>query len=80
MLWRDDPRGKSSSQGTPRPAWPRNGAVMRGLVHVLDKPVQSNTKWLEVIEFCQAGEKEFVSTEGCWMQFEQGGLLLHETA
>jgi len=44
---------------------------------MLEKPVQQNLKWLEVVEFCQAGESSFVATPGCWMQFEQGGLLLH---
>ena len=40
-------------------------------VHVLDKPVQKNLKWLEVVEYCQAGDSKFVPSPGCWMQFEQ---------
>mmetsp|Transcript_105510 Transcript_105510/g.169802 ORF Transcript_105510/g.169802 Transcript_105510/m.169802 type:complete len:82 (+) Transcript_105510:84-329(+) len=79
MHWRDDPRGKSATHGA-KPAWPRNGAVMKGIVHVLEKPVQQNLKWLEVTEYQAAGDSKFVpcAGAGCWMQFDQGGPLLHE--
>ena len=76
MLWRQDPRGGPRS--TSQPEWPRNGAVLRGQVQVLDSPVQGNLNWLQCVEFQQAGSDKFVPTPGCWMQFDQGGLLLHE--
>jgi len=34
MFWRDDPRGIEAKQAI-KPDWPRNGAVLRGQVHIL---------------------------------------------
>mmetsp|Transcript_15688 Transcript_15688/g.24364 ORF Transcript_15688/g.24364 Transcript_15688/m.24364 type:complete len:84 (+) Transcript_15688:336-587(+) len=62
-----------------KPDWPKNGAVLKGVVHQLEKPVQGNLQWLEVTEFKQKGDSSFVPAPGCWMQFDQGGKLLHET-
>eukprot|EP00960_Hanusia_phi_P075403 768420-Hanusia_phi.AAC.1 len=45
MFWREDPRGGKAGS---KPDWPRNGAVLKGKVHVLDKPVEGNKQWLEV--------------------------------
>lgn len=77
MYWRADPtKGKSSFAGPPD--WPRNGAVLRGeLKEFLDKP-ESSLKWLEVSEYKQCGSSDWVKTPNCWMQFDQGGTLLHE--
>lgn len=56
----------------PTPPWPRNGALLRGIVHTLPEEEEHNTKWLEVLEYRQAGP-------GAWMIFDQGGLLLHDS-
>mmetsp|Transcript_46192 Transcript_46192/g.110116 ORF Transcript_46192/g.110116 Transcript_46192/m.110116 type:complete len:127 (-) Transcript_46192:125-505(-) len=81
MFWRDDPRPWAKTPTTymldQRLAWPKNGAVLRGVVHTLETPVQRNTKWLEVHACQQPGAKSFDTTPWCWMQFDQGGLLLH---
>lgn len=61
-----------------RPDWPRNGAILKGVVHDIKTPVQGCTKWLEVGEYKQNGGSEFIATPHCWMQFDQGGLLLHK--
>jgi hypothetical protein len=78
MFWRGNP--KTSERAASLPDWPRNGAVLKGNVHILTKPVESCTKWLEVTEYKQAGSSKFVEVPpNVWMVFEQGGLLLHET-
>lgn len=77
MYWRADPSsGKPSFTGPPD--WPRNGAVLRGNVREYPLKPENSFKWLEVTEYQQSGSKEWVSTPNCWMQFDQGGLLLHE--
>lgn len=77
MYWRADPStGKPSFTGPPD--WPRNGAVLRGNVKEFPLKPENSFKWLEVTEYQQSGSKEWVSTPNCWMQFDQGGLLLHE--
>lgn len=77
MFWRGNPiTGKRPGKGAD---WPRNGAVLRGTKHVLDKKVEGTNEWLQVDEFKQAGKSEFVKVpENTWMQFQQGGLLLHK--
>ena len=76
MFWRSDSDSGLSHplSGGSKPDWPRNGAVLTGFVHG-DNP---QTAWLEVISFQQAGSADSVATPGCWMQFDQGGLLLHK--
>jgi hypothetical protein len=72
MFWRSNgpPSAKHRLKGG-SPDWPRNGAVLRGVVY-------GNDDWLEVLSFKQAGGAKFVPTPGCWMQFNQGGRLLFE--
>ena len=75
MFWRGDgdaPQAHRLRSGK-QPDWPRNGAILTGFVHG-DNPA---TAWLEVVACQQAGAKEAVPTPGCWMPFDQGGLLLH---
>lgn len=82
MFWRQAPPGRTHrGRVGAKPDWPRNGAVLKGYVHDLSPQAPHDSKlWLEVTEFRQAGEKEWVNTPTCWMQFEQGGLLLHRAA
>jgi hypothetical protein len=68
--------GKSTKLGPPD--WPRNGAVLKGEVREFANKPEDSLKWLEVSEYKQAGSDVFVKTPDCWMQFEQGGLLLHK--
>ena len=35
MLWRDDPRADAKPFAGGRPSWPKNGAVLKGVVHTL---------------------------------------------
>lgn len=80
MFWRDAPAPElKTNESGAKPAWPRNGAQLKGKVHMLKAPVQDNVKWLQVTEYCQAGSTKWEKTPNCWMQFEQGGLLLHES-
>jgi hypothetical protein len=74
MFWRPNPDNAKEKQvgGTD---WPRNGAVLTGLVHSLKK---DNMDWLQVTSWKQSGSEDVVKAEGLWMPFEQGGLLLHE--
>ena len=68
--------GKGSFSGPPE--WPRNGAVLKGTVHVFEDKPQGSREWLLVSEYKQAGAGAFVAVpEGTWMQFEQSGVLLH---
>ena len=78
LSWRDAPRTTFQHQlkGS-KPDWPRNGSILRGAVHTLDTPSQGSLKWLEVTAIQVDGRGDFKPTPGCWMQFDQGGLLLH---
>lgn len=78
MFWRAAPPGLKHSVEGKQPDWPRNGAVLRGVVHELPEKHDDNKLWLEVVAFQQAGAEGFEPAPGCWMQFEQGGLLLHK--
>ena len=78
MHWRSAPAGLTHRLAGAQPDWPRNGAVLRGIVHELAKAEEGNTQWLEVIEYSPTGEMDaFIPAPGCWMPFTQGGLLLH---
>jgi hypothetical protein len=77
MYWRADPmKGKSSFPGPPD--WPRNGALLKGDIKEFVEKPENSLKWLEVSEYKQRGSEEWVKTPNCWMQFDQGGTLLHE--
>ena len=75
MFWRKDPRPdqlKCKQKGNKD--WPRNGSILEGMVHELP-----DMKWLQVVQWKQAGSSTWITgCEGLWMQFEQGGLLLHK--
>jgi len=76
MYWRKDPRqGKATFSGPPD--WPRNNAQLKGVVHNFKDKPENSQFWLEVSEYCQAGSTQWEKTPGAWMQFEQGGFLLH---
>jgi hypothetical protein len=46
MYWRKDPmKGKNSFAGPPD--WPRNGALLKGVVHELPSKPENSLKWLE---------------------------------
>ena len=76
MYWRRDPRqGKNTFSGPPD--WPRNQALLKGVVHEFQEKPEGSVFWLEVSEYCQAGSTQWEKTPGAWMQFDQGGLLLH---
>jgi hypothetical protein len=75
MFWRADPRGSSAPQSGGGD-WPRNGSILKGIVHA---KLQGGMDWLEVSEWQQAGaSKPVTGCRGLFMPFEQGGLLLHE--
>lgn len=83
MMWRRAPtvQGAPLSHALPTgnavaEDWPRNGALLRGVVRALPEAQEGNTQWLEVFEFQQAGATAFVPTPNAWMIFDQGGLLL----
>ena len=72
MFWRGDPNTGSAAPSNP--AWPRNGAILKGLGPYEIKGEQ----WMKVIEYQQAGTTGFVPVpEGTYMVYDQGGLLLH---
>eukprot|EP00741_Cyanophora_paradoxa_P021446 tig00021352_g20703.t1 len=74
MYWRKDPKTGGTFAGPPE--WPRNGAILRGIVH--ETPTG---KFLQVSEYKQAGATSFEKTpDGTFMPFDQGGLLLHSTS
>jgi hypothetical protein len=80
MFWRGAPTPAHThrvplSVGAEQPSWPRNGSILRGLTHVV--PGDASAKWLEVVEYCQAGRDKWEAAPGCWMPFTQDGLLLH---
>lgn len=78
MYWRTDPTSKAPTSFNGPPDWPRNGSLLRGeVVEVPSKP-QGSLLWLKVAEYQPKGGK-WEKTPNCWMQFEQEGLLLHET-
>jgi hypothetical protein len=77
MFWRRDPRKGKSSYGE-NPDWPRNGALLKGVVHDFPEYFEESLQWLEVSEYRQAGSEQWVPTPGAWMQFDQAGILLHE--
>jgi hypothetical protein len=72
MFWRGDPATRAAPPSNNN--WPRNGALLRGVV------VEVNSKqWLKVSEIQQAGKTGFQPVpEGTWMEFDQGGPVLHE--
>lgn len=85
MFWRDDPRADTNivqkvmnKVAGSKPDWPRNGALLKGRVFEVSSRPQGSLKWLEVTEYRQKDSAEWVATPGCFMQFEQGGTLLHE--
>ncbi|MFQ3225962.1 MAG: hypothetical protein ACI8Z5_002231 [Lentimonas sp.] len=78
MYWRGAPPTLTHRLTGAQPDWPRNGAVLRGFVHELSNAHEGNTQWLEVMEISPSGDlDQFVPSPECWMQFTQGGLLLH---
>jgi hypothetical protein len=82
MFWRPAPSGMPHEHSLPtgaQPDWPRNGAVLRGVVHTLDDAFDGSLRWLEVLGFRQQNRAgDFHPTPNCWMPFEQNGLLLHK--
>ena len=48
MYWRNDPKVGGSKGGMSKPDWPRNGALLKGIVHQLPSPVENCKEWLEV--------------------------------
>jgi len=71
MFWRGDPIKKLSPPSNDN--WPRNGAVLKGTVHRV-----GDMDWLKVTECQNSGESSFSKVpEGTWMQFDQGGPVLH---
>uniref|UniRef100_A0A7S1QIA0 Uncharacterized protein n=1 Tax=Neobodo designis TaxID=312471 RepID=A0A7S1QIA0_NEODS len=78
MFWRRAPPGLQHREaGGAQPDWPRNGAVLTGFVHHLPQPHEGDTQWLEVVEYLPPGAGKPAPTPDCWMQFHQGGQLLH---
>ena len=78
MFWRRNPLKGKSTFGE-NPEWPRNGALLKGIIHDFAEKPEHSQHWLEVKEYQQAGTSTWVGTpEDCWMQFEQEGPLLHE--
>ena len=75
MYWRNDPT-KGGSFASP-PDWPKNGALLKGKVHEVPARPENSLYWLEVTEYLQAGASSWTKTPQAWMQFEQGGFLLH---
>ena len=53
MFWRNDPKVGGSKGGGAKPDWPRNGAILKGLVHELPTPVENCNRWLEVRPYFQ---------------------------
>lgn len=63
MFWRADPRGGG---GGGSHNWPRDGAILRGIVHDID-----GAKWLEASAVKQKGSEEWADTKsGSWLPFE----------
>jgi len=76
MYWRNHP-SKGGSFSSP-PDWPRNGALLRGVIHEFPAKPESSLRWLEVKDYKpSASAAAFIPTPNCWMQFEQHGPLLH---
>lgn len=71
MFWRGDPT--TGAQAPTNANWPKNGALLKGTQQEIN-----GEQWLEVFEIKNAGRSAFESVpEGTWMQYDQGGLLLH---
>ena len=66
MFWRKDPRQGKSTYGD-NPDWPRNGAILKGLVHEFAENYEESRHWLEVSEYKQSGSDSWVPTPGAWM-------------
>ena len=83
MFWRGAPSGlvHRGDDGGGQPDWPRNGSILRGVVHTLATPAEgTDPRILEVLEYQPASGKRFYPTPGCWMIFDQSGpLLIPET-
>ena len=78
MYWRRNPTKGKSTFGD-NPEWPRNGALLKGIVHEFPEKPEDSLLWLEVKAYQQEGKQDWVNTpEDCWMQFDQHGPLLHE--
>ena len=50
MFWRRDPRKGKSTYGD-NPDWPRNGAILKGVVHEFPEYYEESLQWLEVSEY-----------------------------
>ena len=75
MFWRGSPINGKQASGLP--AWPRNGAILKGKVHEIKMSVEGCNEWLEVSSYKQAGSSEWVTLpENTWLQFQQGGKIL----
>ena len=74
MFWRKDPRPVNDNVAQKGNAeWPKNGAVLQGKVHDV-----SGVKWLDVSSWKQAKSEHWIpNCTGLWMEFEQGGKVLH---
>ena len=73
MFWRGSPVDQARAPS--KPDWPRNGSALRGNIHDL-----AGVAWLEALSYKQAGasaDADWTPTPGCWMPFQQGGLVLH---
>lgn len=78
MYWRRDPRLGPKCTIIGPPQWPRNGAILRGIMHSFEDKPENSLMWLEVTDYQQSGKDKWVATPNCWMQFDQHGRLLHE--
>ncbi len=77
MYWRRDPTASSKGSFAGPPDWPRNGAILKGMVHELPSKPEGSLLWLEVVKVKANANAKWEECPGCWMQFDQGGLLLH---
>jgi hypothetical protein len=55
MYWRPHPPGapehRIPGSRAQRPPWPRNGSILIGEMHQLDRPIEGNHLWLEVVAY-----------------------------
>ncbi len=71
MFWRPDPR--SPKARAPSDNWPRDGAHLKGIVHLVQ-----GSKWLECKSVKQHGDEWVNAPEGAFMPFAYAQYFLQE--
>ena len=55
---------------------PRNGAILKGRVVEISNMPEGSLKWLDLLEYKQKDENEFVTSHDCFLPFDQDGKII----